>query len=223
MTRFFPFPDWVEPELLTHPTIPDPLHRVNPRSIMGKTWWDKVRKASYAEHEFHCHACGVHKSRAKGNLKRLECHERYEIDYAQGRVYFQGVVALCPWCHQFIHSGRLFAMCQNGERPRQWTLNVLLHGLNVLHRSNMTRGTNLKPYWWTLTVTYMLKHNWTIERAFDYVQGRVDVPTDTWADWEDWRLVLEGEEHPPHFPTREDWVNEFGVTVATKLKEGIRK
>ena len=92
--------------ILLHPQIPKPMHTVNPRTILGRKWWDIVRNKSYEEKGFHCHACGVHKNDAQYK-QWLEGHEFYSVNYKLGEVKFIKVVALCHSCHNYIHDGRL--------------------------------------------------------------------------------------------------------------------
>src|SRR6185295_5669264 len=55
----------LKPEILCHPHIPKPLHGVAPREIMGDDWWNSERQLVYASTDYHCAACGIHKSQAK--------------------------------------------------------------------------------------------------------------------------------------------------------------
>ena len=125
------------PELLTHGQIPKPMHGVAPREILGQDWWDKQRRAAYQKHQFHCWACGVHKLKAKYH-KWLEAHERYEIDYATGRMTFIGCCALCHSCHNFIHSGRLEALREKGEISQERHDDIIKHGIEVMRRFGLS-------------------------------------------------------------------------------------
>ena len=102
------------PQILTHPNIPKPLHGMNPRSVLGKEWWDVKRHEAYAKCNYCCWACGVHKMHAKYH-QWLEGHEFYDINYSTGRVELVEITALCHSCHNFIHSGRLWKLYEKGE------------------------------------------------------------------------------------------------------------
>ncbi|MFA5037013.1 MAG: hypothetical protein WC479_07540 [Candidatus Izemoplasmatales bacterium] len=170
-----------DPSLLLHSNIPKPLHEVNPRTIKGQEWWDKERRLTYEAQGDRCAACGTHKSQAKGKKKWLECHEVYEIDYAAGRAIFVKLVALCPYCHSFIHNGRLQALFDKGEITTKEYFAVINHGKEILEKHN-------------------LFNQW--EHRHD-VLGKI-------AEWEDWRLVFEGLEYPPKFKSYEEWLANFG-------------
>jgi len=121
----------LNPGLLLHPNIPKPLHTVNPRSVLGRKWWDIHRQTSYADKDYHCHACGVHKEEAKFK-KWLEGHEHYDINYKTGEVKFVKVVALCHSCHNYIHNGRMQALLEQGVITRIRFNQIQKHGELVL-------------------------------------------------------------------------------------------
>ena len=117
-----------EPELLRHPTIPRELWGLNPRSIWGVEWWDVVRRQAYAKYGHQCWACG------KGKTV-LEGHENYRFDYGAGIAEFLGVVALCHYCHSFIHSGMLGILARQKKISRSKKAAILKHGRQVLRIS----------------------------------------------------------------------------------------
>ena len=127
------------PELLLLPQIPQPMHGLAPRVILGKQWWDKIRKEAYRKLWFHCMACGTHKSEVKGNSKWLDAHEKYDINYTIGRTYFVEAVPLCPFCHAFIHSGRLQALLDKRQITQQRFAAIIRHGEQVLARAGLVK------------------------------------------------------------------------------------
>ncbi len=117
------------PELLLHPPIPTSLYRVNPRNLEGQSWWNEVRRDAYAENDFHCFACGCHQLDVKGSQNWLEAHECYDYDWELREITFREVVALCPYCHKFIHF--------IGIISKEYLGDVLEHGLLVLAEARM--------------------------------------------------------------------------------------
>lgn len=200
------------PSLLQHPNLPKPMHGQNPRSILGKQWWDDHRHPAYAERDFHCWACGVHKSEAAVH-RWLEGHEEYKIDYPKGRMEFVRVVALCHFCHNFIHSGRLYMLWWGDEISPDRFRKIIVHGFGVLEKAG------LLP--WSGTIeTVLLAQDGDLEEIPEYPYSKMqkmlkqakkrEGPETAFAAWEDWRLVLEGKEYPPVHASFEDWREAYG-------------
>lgn len=121
----------LRPEVLCCPNVPKPLHRVCPRTILGRAWWDATRQAAYASTGGHCIACGVNQQLATWR-QWLEGHELYRIDYPHGRMTYVETVPLCHLCHCFIHDGRLRSMIQQGKETPEKLKIVLDHGRRIL-------------------------------------------------------------------------------------------
>lgn len=128
----------LRPELLLHLNIPKPLHGLNPRTILGQEWWDRTRQESYKRTNYHCSACGIHKSKAKYH-QWLEAHENCKIDYEKGRVEVIEINALCHSCHSFIHDGLLRIKYEKGEIPYEKYEDVLNHGESVLRNAGLVK------------------------------------------------------------------------------------
>ena len=135
-------PCWVAPKedgpkILTMPNIPQPLHGLAPRTILGKATWDHMRKACYYEANYTCQACGKQLGRGESHA-----HELYTYNYVTGQAKFERCVCLCELCHvRGIHSGRALTMFKKGNplMPKQRILEgaenlfKLLHEYNVAH------------------------------------------------------------------------------------------
>lgn len=163
-----------DPRILTHPNIPKPLHGIAPRVIAGKDWWDRERQLAYARAGYCCEACGVHKSKALFH-HWLEAHEMYSYDYEKGRLTFVELKALCHACHNFIHSGRMAIMLQNGEIDRDTHATIKLHGISLIDKAGLMKK-------------YENRHNRPCS-----------------VRWEDWRMVFQGKEYGPSTTCFEDW------------------
>ena len=110
--------NFTKPELLLHPNIPLPMHGLSPRAIKGQKWWDLKRREAYANNNYHCYSCGVFADfdteRQRFRDLKLHAHECYDINYEQCFMELKEIVALCPFCHDYIHSGRMNAMYDQG-------------------------------------------------------------------------------------------------------------
>jgi len=175
------------PELLQHENIPKPLHGMNPRTILGRMWWDKKRQEAYAKEKYHCWACGVHKSEAKYH-RWLEGHENYDINYETGCVRLIEITALCHSCHNFIHSGRMYMMVQQGEIKLSKMIDIMEHGLTILKRNNLTPSDSTKIICKMLTELEIKVQN---EMSF--------------ADWQDWHIIFDGKKYYSKFRDINEW------------------
>lgn len=167
-----PAPD---PSILCHPNIPKPLHGVAPRLIAGDSWWRKEREAAILASRWNCMACGTHLSQVLGKKNWLEAHEFYEYDYERGRLTYKKTVALCPYCHSFIHSGRLEVLRQTGAITEETYRAIVQHGQLIL------QAVGLLQKW----------------RERHSVESRVF--------WQDWRMVFAGKEYGPSSNSFEEW------------------
>ena len=195
-----------DPSILLHANVPKPLHGLNPRTLLGRKWWDVTRRSAYARQDNTCRACGIHKDQARFR-KHLEAHESYEIDYQSGRSEMIEVNALCHACHQFIHSGRLVAQLAAGQISAGKFLDVLSHGFKVL------ASANLAPAVHTLRAAYAGKLLLQQQNAFipAWLAGLQNPgkPDTTGAPWWGWHLVLNGQTYPPLYETWFHWFRHY--------------
>lgn len=124
------------PEVLLSPRIPEPLHGVAPRNLLGPKWWNKTRQEAYRSTHYHCLACGVAKHRARYR-QWLEAHELYEVDYRKGRMTYIETVPLCHLCHNFIHRGRTEALFSKGEMSATKYIAIVQHGEQTLMEAGL--------------------------------------------------------------------------------------
>lgn len=175
------------PEVLLSDNIPQPLHGVAPRCLLGNAWWNTTRQAAYRSTGFHCIACGVHKFNAKSR-QWLEGHELYRIDYQAGRMYYLETVPLCHFCHNYIHDGRMLALLEKHQIPVHKFVRIIQHGDAVLAAEGLFRLTHAER-------DKLL--------ASTVALGNI-------AQWSTWRLVINGVEYPPKWENVEQWSKHYG-------------
>lgn len=169
-------PNFTRPELLLHSTIPPSLVGINPRTIKGPDWWNVVRREAYAKNNYCCWACGIPKIDAKYH-QWLEGHECYDFNVATRVATFTEVVALCHYCHSFIHKGGLVQFSPGKA------IGVFEHGVEVL------TGANLPV---PLAVVGYLKKR----RKWTYDKPKMQADLEAHPNWSyRWALSFEGEIH----------------------------
>lgn len=105
------------PAILTMPNVPKPCHTLAPRTVLGNTTWNYMRKACYQKAGYKCEACGNDLSKQANGKFIGHAHELYSIDYARQQVVFERCVCLCGWpCHLgCIHTGRALTLYKQGN------------------------------------------------------------------------------------------------------------
>lgn len=183
--------------ILQQPNIPKPLHGIAPRTIYGDGWWNVVRQIAYRSKDFTCHACGVKKQNAKYH-QWLEAHEMYDFNYPV--ITFSGLVALCHCCHNFIHSGRLYALYQKGEVSWEKFEDILARGFWVLKKEN------LKP-WYGTAYLWMKHQGYSEQDALENLKEHgIELPSgeDPYS-WNEYEMEIFGQRYKSKFKGIEEW------------------
>lgn len=134
-----------DPSILACANVPKPMHGTNPRTVLGQSWWNVERRAAYERTNFHCAACGVHKYDAKAR-QWLEGHEKYTIDYARGLMTYVRTDALCHYCHNYCHDGRMKALLDIGKLHHAKYAAIIQHGDRILAAAGLRKPTYEGPF-----------------------------------------------------------------------------
>jgi hypothetical protein len=184
-----------KPEILSHPNIPKPLHGIAPRTIKGTAWWNETRQKAYEKYDYHCIACGVHKSKAKWK-QWLEAHEYWKIDYNTGICEIQSIEPLCHYCHNFIHSGRLKSLVDSNKMLMTSAQSVLEHGFKILAENN------LKAFPGTISFAKEIGADTYGVKPYDLIINES-------VKWKDYVLVFEGKEYHSKFTSEKAWKKHY--------------
>jgi hypothetical protein len=85
---------------LTIELVPETCWYSNVRSEVSKAEWDKLKKITFEKAEHRCEVCN-----GKGKQWPVECHEIWHYDDINHVQTLQGLIALCPSCHEVKHMG----------------------------------------------------------------------------------------------------------------------
>lgn len=212
--------------LVAMPNIPRPLHGVNPRTILGASTWNHMRKGCYYRANDTCQICGYHPE----NLRRRHGHEVYDIDYAHGTATFKGVFCLCSLCHLgCIHTGRALTLWKKGNPlyPTEFLLQGAEHAFKLINEYNQDNpGADLRAY---STFLDYLKHEELrpkMEELIEKYDIKFYTEVDNMVEWGDWKLIIGDREYHTPYETEQDWVNTMeereakdSARVAQKMME----
>lgn len=206
---------WLPPKgddlrpLIAMPNIPRPLHGVNPRTLLGTSTWNHMRKACYAQANDTCEICGYKPE----NLRHRHGHEVYEIDYAHGTAKFVRVFCLCSLCHlACIHTGRALTLWKknNPLYPTEFLLKGAEHAFKIIHDYNVEHpDADLRAY---STFLDYLKHDelkGTMEGLIEKYDVKFYTEVEDMVEWGDWKLIVGNQEYPTPYATKEDWKATF--------------
>lgn len=119
-------------KILTQPIVPQSLHYITPRSIMGFTCWEDLKKKYRIIANHHCMICNRYVSHTPDDW--LELHERYEYDYENRIQKLVGYVSICHECHMYIHQGLLQIQLTNGDISYEQYEKILNKGDSLLNK-----------------------------------------------------------------------------------------
>lgn len=202
---------WSPPEdgdlrpLIAMPNIPRPLHGVNPRTLLGASTWDHMRRACYAQAGDTCEICGCKPE----NLRRRHGHEVYEIDYAKGTAKFVRVFCVCSLCHlACIHTGRALTLWkhQNQLYPTEFLLQGAEHAFKIISEYNKDNPkADLRAY---STFLDYLKHEELrepMEKLIEKYGIKFYTEVEDMVEWGDWKLLVGNQEYPTPYANKDEW------------------
>jgi len=103
---------------LTIELVPSTCWFSNVRSQVPKKEWDRLRKESYKKAKYKCEICGG-SGLEQGYRHALECHEIWSYNDETKVQKLDGLISLCPQCHQVKHIGRTTIIGKQAEAFKQ--------------------------------------------------------------------------------------------------------
>ena len=192
--------------LIAMPNIPRPCHRQAPRTILGATMWNKMRKACYAAANDTCEICGERPE----NLRRRHSHEAFDIDYEKGTVSFIRCFCLDSVCHlACIHTGRAITLYKDGNPlyPKEFLLEGAEKAFTIIASYNKDHPeADLRAY---STFLEYLKFDELREPMLELIRKYnikfyMEDPKKM-AKWGDWKLIIGNQEYKTPYKSEKDW------------------
>lgn len=199
----------IDPRIITMPNVPKPTHSLAPRTLLGASNWEHMRRRCYYEAGYKCEACGAEIGKDI-EKKDLHAHELYTIDYIKGDVVFARCVALCEKCHlRCIHTGRMYTLFKKNSpmMPERKVLEGAEHAFSLVSKWNKEHPDD-KPLKLYATWIQFAKDKRIGEQIMELIE-KYDVKfyseTKKQAKWEDWKLIIGDRTYPTPYASVEDW------------------
>lgn len=196
-------------KILTMPNVPKPLHGLAPRTIMGNTAWNYMRKKCYAAHDYKCEVCGAD---PKEFNQYCHAHELYEYDYPTGEAKFVRCVCLCPRCHIYpgVHTGRALTLYKKHDifMSKKTILEGLEQTFRLIHEYNVKHPDEKPLRLFTATLEFMTQDELcaeVLELIHKYDIKFYDIKASDTADWDDWHLLIGNKEHKTPYADYDEW------------------
>lgn len=191
--------------IIAMPNIPRPLHCCSPRTILGATTWNRMRRACYAQADNTCEICG--EKQEKGFV---DAHELYDIDYKKGTSTFVRTICLCRKCHRYgIHSGRCVTLHKAGNplMPKEALLEGAENVFRLMYEYNKKHPkADLRAY---VTFLEYLKCD-DLKEEMEALIKKYHVKfyaedEKKMAKWNQWRLIIGDQEYPTPYEDENAW------------------
>lgn len=192
--------------LISMPNVPKPTHSLAPRTLLGASTWNHMRKRAYALADHTCEICGIKPE----NLRQRHGHEAYDIDYEKGTVTFRRVFCICSLCHVFgIHTGRASTLHKAGNVlcPKEALIAGAENAFKIAYEYNQDHpDADLRLY---ATWLDYLKQN-DLREEMEQLIKKYKVkfykedPKKT-AKWKDWVLKIGDKEYPTPYENEKAW------------------
>lgn len=193
--------------VLGMPNIPSMLQGsgCQPRTIVGKANWDKMRKRCYYKANYKCEACG--KDLEKG---KCHAHELFTIDYTKGTSTFERLVCLCPLCHVYgVHSGRALTFYKHGDPL--YSAERLLDGaenlFKIVYEWNKAHKRKIEVF---CTMADYLKQD-ELREPMQELIGKYEiefykpVSGKKQAPWDAWEMIYNGKRYHTPYKDHKDY------------------
>lgn len=192
--------------LIAMPNIPKPCHALAPRTLLGTSTWDRMRRACYAQAEDTCEICGD----CPEEKRRRHGHEAYKIDYETGTVEFVRVYCLCSLCHLgCIHTGRAITLYnqKNPLYPKEFLLEGAKKAFTIISSYNHDHPeADLRAY---STFIEYLRYDELCDPMLELIRKYnikfyQEDPKKT-AKWKEWKLIIGKREYPTPYANESEW------------------
>jgi len=137
---------------LTIELVPSTCWYSNVRSNVSKQDWDILRKNTYKSANYRCEICG-----GVGKTHPVECHEIWHYDDSLHIQRLDGLIALCPSCHQVKHmglatiNGKQEEAIQHLAKVNNWSLTDAIE----YSEASFEIWSQRSKYDWKLDISYL--------------------------------------------------------------------
>jgi len=155
-----------KPPKLTIELVPSTCWFSNVRSQLPTKEWDRLRKESYAKANHKCEICNG-SGLEQGYKHPVECHEIWSYDDEKKIQKLEGLISLCPQCHQVKHIGRTTII---GKQPEAFKQLEDVNGWNHKEVVEYVAESFLLHRWrsnfdWTLDIG-ILTESYGVDKKF---------------------------------------------------------
>lgn len=192
--------------LIAMPNIPKPTHGLAPRTLLGATSWNRIRRRCYAAAGDRCEICGDKPE----NPRHRHAHEVYYIDWEKGEVKFIRAFCVCALCHLgCIHTGRAITLYKQGNPlyPKEFLLQGAEHAFKIISEYNKDHPKEkLRAYATFLEYLKVDDLREPMEELIDkygikfYLEDEKKM-----ADWPEWSLTIGSVKHNTPYHNEKEW------------------